>query len=278
MVQFKLSAFADEYSPVFDKQIEGLKKDGVPLIEIRGVDGTGIADITLEKAREVKEKLDKAGIGVSAIGSPLGKIKITDDMAPHLDSLRHVIEIAKILGTKRIRMFSFYMPAGEDPQNYRGEVFHRLEQMLVIAEDAGIELCHENEKGIYGDNADRCLDILKNFPSIKGVYDPANFLQCGEDTLRAWDMLEPYLCYMHIKDVREDGTVVPAGKGNGQIPELLKRYAKMGGTVLTLEPHLTVFKGLEALENGEKTKIGEFSYPSQRDAFDAAVHALKDLF
>ena len=66
MVQFKLSAFADEYSPVFDKQIEGLKKNGVSLIEIRGVDGTGIADITLEKAREVKAKLDEVGKSVGA--------------------------------------------------------------------------------------------------------------------------------------------------------------------------------------------------------------------
>ena len=133
MVKFKLSAFADEYSPNFDKQLEGLRKNGVEMMEIRGVDGTNIADITTEKAKEIKLKLDKSGIKVSAIGSPLGKIKITDPIEPHLDQLRRVIEIAKILDTKRIRMFSFYMPEGEKPEKYRDEVFKRLEKMLEIA-------------------------------------------------------------------------------------------------------------------------------------------------
>ena len=277
MSEFTLAAFADEAGAEVSEQIRALQENGIPGIELRGVGEKNITDLTCEEAKELKKQLDDGGIRVWSIGSPLGKISVGEAFAPHLDVFKHTLELAHILQTERIRMFSFFCPKGEE-RYCRDIVFERLHQFCAAAQGSGILLCHENEKGIYGDNADRCLDILKNFPSIKGVYDPANFLQCGEDTLRAWDMLEPYLCYMHIKDVREDGTVVPASKGNGQIPELLKRYAKMGGTVLTLEPHLTVFKGLEALENGEKTKIGEFSYPSQRDAFDAAVHALKDLF
>ena len=258
MVQFKLSAFADEYSPVFDKQIEGLKKNGVPLIEIRGVDGTGIADITLEKAREVKAKLDEAGIGVSAIGSPLGKIKITDDMAPHLDSLR--------------------MPAGEDPQNYRGEVFHRLEQMLVIAEDAGIELCHENEKGIYGDTPERCADLFKYFGCrLKGVFDPANFLNVGAEPYpHAYELLHANMTYFHIKDA--DGlTIYPAGLGKGRIPEIIESIRKDfdGEMILTVEPHLTAFIGLDKLEN-TKGKI-EKPYTDSEEAFGVAVSAIRSI-
>ena len=277
MAEFILSAFADEYSPNFDEQLEGLKKNGVGFMEIRGVDGKNISDLTEDEMKAVREKLDKAGIGISSIGSPIGKIKISDPFEPHLDKLRNCIRAAKILGTKNIRIFSFYMPEGVTREEARPEVMKRLAAMLEIAKAEGITLCHENEKGIYGDIADRCLDILQNFPSIKAVYDPANFLQCGEDTIRAWELLEPYIAYMHIKDVREDGVVVPAGQGHGRIHELLERYEKIGGQVLTLEPHLAVFKGLDALENGEKTKIGEFEYPSQRDAFDAAVNALKGL-
>ena len=278
MVQFKLSAFADEYSPVFDKQLEGLKKNGVSLIEIRGVDGTGIADISLEKAKEVKEKLDKAGIGVSAIGSPLGKIKITDDMAPHLESLRHVIEIARILDTKRIRMFSFYMPEGEDPKKYRGEVFHRLEQMLTIAEDAGIELCHENEKGIYGDTPERCADLFKYFGCrLKGVFDPANFLNVGAEPYpHGYELLHSYMTYFHIKDA--DGlTIYPAGMGKGRIPEIIEKIREDfdGEMILTVEPHLTAFIGLDKLEN-TKGKI-EKPYTDSEEAFGVAVSAIRNI-
>ena len=276
MKQFTLAAFADEAGAEISEQIDALQANGVPCLEVRGVGDKNITALTEAEAKQLRAQLDAAGISVWSIGSPLGKISVGDEFAPHLDVFKHTLELARILGAEKIRMFSFFCPKGE-AQYCRDIVFERLYQFCAAAQGSGILLCHENEKGIYGDTADRCLDILQNFPSIKAVYDPANFLQCGEDTLRAWELLEPYLCYMHIKDVQADGQVVPAGKGLGQIPELLTCYEKIGGQVLTLEPHLSVFKGLEALENGEKTKIGEFEYPSQRAAFDAAVEALKGL-
>lgn len=276
MKQFTLAAFADEAGSDVEVQIRALQENGVPCLEIRGVGDKNVTDLTVDEAKELKKRLDDAGISVWSIGSPLGKISVGDEFAPHLDTFKHTLELSRVLGAGNIRMFSFFCPKGEAAY-CRDIVFERLHQFCAAAQGSGITLCHENEKGIYGDTADRCLDILRNFPAIKAVYDPANFLQCGEDTIRAWELLEPYIAYMHVKDVREDGVVVPAGQGHGRIPELLERYKKIGGQVLTLEPHLAVFKGLDALENGEKTKIGEFEYPSQRDAFDAAVNALKGL-
>lgn len=276
MKQFTLAAFADEAGSDVEVQIQALQENGVPCLEIRGVGDKNITALTVDEAKELKKRLGDAGISVWSIGSPLGKISVGDEFAPHLDTFKHTLELSRVLGAGNIRMFSFFCPKGEAAY-CRDIVFERLHQFCAAAQGSGITLCHENEKGIYGDTADRCLDILRNFPAIKAVYDPANFLQCGEDTIRAWELLEPYIAYMHVKDVREDGVVVPAGQGHGRIPELLERYEKIGGQVLTLEPHLAVFKGLDALENGEKTKIGEFEYPSQRDAFDAAVNALKGL-
>lgn len=276
MKEFLLSAFADEAGAPVSEQIDALRANGMGYIELRGVGDKNVTALTLEEAKELKKQLDDGGIKVWAIGSPLGKISVGDEFAPHLDLFKHTLELADVLGTTHIRMFSFFCPKNET-HLCREIVFDRLGKFCEAAKGSGILLCHENEKGIYGDTADRCLDILKNFPDLKGVYDPANFLQCGEDTLRAWDMLEPYLEYLHIKDVRSDGTVVPAGQGEGHLPELIARYEKMGGRVLTLEPHLSVFKGLAELENGEKTKIGELEYESQRAAFDAAAAALKSL-
>lgn len=151
--------------------------------------------------------------------------------------------------------------------------------MQEMAKSCGVTLCHENEKGIYGDVPERCFEIHKALPEIKGVFDPANFIQCGVDTLKAWDILSPYIKYMHIKDALSDGRVVPAGCGVGSVEEIAKKFIAMGGSDFTIEPHLTVFKGLSGLEReGEKSKVGEaYTYPDSNSAFDAACSAFKKL-
>ena len=279
MINFRLSAFADEYSPEFDKQIEGLLKNDVEMIEIRGVDGTNISDITLEKARELREKLDKAGLGVSSIGSPIGKIDIDkDNMAEHLEKLRHTIEIAKILGTNKIRMFSFFMPKDEAPEKYRDEVFARLEAMLQVAEAENIILCHENEKGIYGDTPERCLEILEKFEGrLRCVFDHANFLNVGAIPYpNGYEMLKKHITYFHIKDaIGMD--IYPAGKGDGRIPETLADVARDfdGDMILTAEPHLFAFIGLDKLENTNEKIVKPFT--DSAEAFGVAMDAIKAI-
>lgn len=269
---FQLAAFADEADGKISGQIQAMKENGIGYLEIRGVDGQNISNISVDKAKEVRKELDDAGLAVWSLGSPYGKIGINEDFAPHLELFKKGLELADVLGTRHIRMFSFYVPQGE-AERYTDEVMKRLDQFVTVAKDSGIILCHENEKGIYGDMADRCAEIHRNFPQLKAVFDPANFIQCGQDTVKAWEMLSPYVEYMHIKDALADKRVVPAGKGIGNLPYLLQNYK---GSVLTLEPHLSVFDGFAQLEAEEKTEM-EYCYPSQRAAFDAAVNALKEL-
>ncbi len=271
-MNFRLAAFADEADGRIDGQIKAMSENGIEYLEIRGVDGENISDITKEKAKEVRKKLNDEGISVWSLGSPYGKIGIGDDFSAHLDKFRYGLELAEILGAGHIRLFSFYVPSGDETR-YKGEVMNRLGQFILAAKDSGIVLCHENEKGIYGDNAQRCLEIHKEFPQLKAVFDPANFIQCGQDIVKAWEMLAPYVEYMHIKDAMADGSVVPAGKGIGNIPYLLENYK---GSVLTLEPHLSVFDGFDKLEGKEKTKMN-YCYPTSQAAFNAAVNALKAL-
>lgn len=113
MTQFTLSAFADEASPEFDRQIAALHRKHIPLMEIRGVDGKGILDLTDEELDVVEKKLAAGNISISAIGSPIGKIGIEDDFAPHFEKFKRAVEVAKKLHTTRIRMFSFYIPEGK---------------------------------------------------------------------------------------------------------------------------------------------------------------------
>ncbi len=271
-MELKLAAFADEADGRLSEQIKAMSENGIDYLEIRGVDGENISDITKDKAKEVRKQLADAGLAVWSLGSPYGKIGITDDFEAHLDKFKRGLELADILGAKNIRLFSFYVPS-DSKEQYRDAVMKRLEQFILAAKGSGIVLCHENEKGIYGDIAKDCFDIHKTFPELRAVFDPANFVQCGQDTVDAWKMLEPYVEYMHIKDALPDGSVVPAGKGVGNLKYLLENYK---GKVLTLEPHLSVFDGFDKLETEEKTKM-KYCYPTSRAAFDAAVAALKEI-
>ncbi len=274
----KIYAFSDEAAASVDGQIAAMKRNGLEGTEIRGVDGQNIASVTAGKAAEVMKKLEDNGLSVWSIGSPIGKIGLAEGgFEAHLDTLRHVLDLARILKCRNVRMFSFYIPKGTAPESCREEVIDRLGRMADIARDAGIRLCHENEKGIYGDTAPRCADILDAVPSLACVFDPANFIQCGQDTLEAWELLGERAYYMHVKDALPDGTVVPAGMGTGHLKEILGAYRARGGEALSVEPHLRVFEGLKDLERGEKTQTGLYAYPSADAAFDAACAALGAL-
>ena len=278
--RIKIFGFADEASPMIDEQIKAMHRNGLDGLEIRNVDETNVADITLDKAREVRKKLDAAGLVTWSIGSPIGKIDIEkDDFAAHLEKLKHTLEIANILGAENIRMFSFFMPQNKDSSIFKNEVLDRLGKMAEIANGTGVTLCHENEKGIYGDVADRCLEILNTFPEIEGIFDTANFVQCKEDTARAWIMLKHRIKYVHIKDARmSDGTVGPPGKGVGNYNIILPEYITMGGTCFTMEPHLAEFVGLQGLEReGEESNVCEISFGSNEEAFDFACDTFKKL-
>lgn len=275
----KIYAFADEASPIIDEQIKAMKENKLDGLEIRNVDGVNIAEISDSKAKEVRKKLENANLRVWTIGSPIGKIDIEkDDFALHTEKFKRTLELADILGAENIRLFSFFTPS-ENRDSYKDKVIERLGFFCEIAKGSGITLCHENEKGIYGDIPERCLEIHKALPEMKAIFDPANYVQCGVDTLKAWKLLKGYVKYLHIKDALADGSVVPAGKGIGNVKYILDDFKKLGGNSVTVEPHLTVFDGLKALEkDGDTSVVGEvYKYATAEEAFSAAVSALREL-
>lgn len=279
MTTLKRYAFADEAGANMDEQIAAMLRNRLDGLEIRNVNGANVSDISPIQAKEIHQKLQDAGLKVWSIGSPIGKIDIEQgNFAAEKEKLRRTLETAAILEASNIRIFSFYIPAGKTPVDERNRVMEQLGQLVDIASGSCITLCHENEKGIYGDTADRCLDIFQTFPSIRGVFDPANFVQCNQDTMQAWNLLHSFIHYLHIKDALADGNVVPAGEGIGHVQEILEAFRAQEGWAVTIEPHLKTFSGLSALERqGEKSGIGLYTYESSDAAFDAACAALEKL-
>lgn len=277
MRTYRISAFADEAGGALDVQLAALKRNGISQIEMRMVDGRNASHMTAAEAVAVRARLDAAGVTLSSLGSPFGKIFADKDFEPHYQQFLQGLKLCRILGAQRMRVFSFYIPKGTAPGDWRGEVLRRLRRMLDAADEWGIRLLHENEKGIYGDTAARCADLLDAFGGRLGcIFDPANFIQCGEKPLENFALLRERVEYMHIKDaLLSDGSVVPAGKGDGSVAEILADMPGDGCMTLSIEPHLTVFDGLQTLQ----TEIlkQKYAYSDANEAFDAAAGALRGI-
>ena len=273
-----LSGFSDEIAPELDLQLAAIREWGLSHIELRAADGVNVSDFSTEKGKEVKNKLAGAGVSVSSIGSPIGKIGVEEDFAPHLEKLKRTLEIQKELGAPYLRMFSFYIPQGRASEDFREEVLDRMGRMVEEAAAWDSVLLHENEKGIYGDNASRCKELLEAFygPHFKAVFDFANFVQVGQETLPAYELLKPYVEYVHVKDAQwGTGAVVPAGQGDGHVKEILTALTGGGWKgFLSLEPHLTDFAGLAALEQ-DPQKRG--SALDGKSAWKLALDSLQEI-
>lgn len=277
-MEWKLSAFADEYEESFEKQCEALNRFGFPFIEIRGVDGKNVSTLTKEEVENVRRILRSQNISVSAIGSPIGKVKLDADLDAHLAMAKRTFETASELGAKNVRVFSFYLPDGKNREECWGQVCDELEKLIALADTYGITLCHENEALIYGESPENCLRLLEHFGGkMKCVFDMGNFVLDGYNPMEAYKLLNGYVEYFHVKDALYAGAIVPAGKGEAQIQEILTlhKLSAKKDAFLTLEPHLQTFSGLNALVG--KAFENPYKYENGQVAFEDAVKHLKAL-
>lgn len=242
----KLSAFADEVTESFRGQVEFLAKENVGYIEPRFIDRKNIMDLSVDQLKEARNLIQDHGLKVSAIGSPIGKVKLDQHFKPHLDRFKHAVELAQFFETPFIRVFSYYAPDGKNIDDYRNQVIDRMVAKLEVLQGTDVIMVHENEAHIYGHSAANCVDLVKTIdsPKLRLAYDPANFVWAEQITNNvevAWPLMKPYVVHIHIKDWKlgsKDIGSMP-GQGDGQIKELLAELAAMNyDGCLTMEPHL----------------------------------------
>ncbi|QGK70169.1 TIM barrel protein [Allosaccharopolyspora coralli] len=263
-----LSGFSDEISPDLDEQAALVEKLGMSSVEFRSAWETTVLDLDAEQLSRAKEILDAHGLAVSSIGSPIGKIFVDEDFAVHLDRARHAVDVAHHFGAPYIRVFSFFIRPGDDPDDHRDEVLRRMRAVADVAEEGGVILLHENEKEIYGDVPRRCVDILDSVgsPNLRAAWDAANFVQVGvRPFTEGYASIRPHLEYVQIKDAHlADGEVCAAGRGDGEIAETVRALHRDGfDGYFSLEPHLS-----------KAHSLGGFSGP---DLFTEAWQAFTDL-
>ena len=280
MSRIILSAFADEYNRDVDVQISALNELGIGYIEPRFVGEKNISELNDEEAYELKEKLDKAGIKVYSIGSPLGKVNLADDFDKHLALSERVFKTAKILGAKCIRVFSFYLREGDKrDEKTLAEVTERLTKMIDLADKYGVTLCHENEAEIYGESDADCRTLLDAMGGrLRCVFDMGNFVLGGCTPYpTGYELLKEYIEYFHIKDAIGTNAIVPPGCGDANIADILAAYARDfdKDVIATLEPHLETFSGLNKLTN--VTFDNPYKFESPEAAFTEAANRIKEI-
>ena len=263
-----LTGFADEISPELEVQLETLAQESMGYMELRSVWNTNVLDLTDDELDRVKSATEEHGIRISSIGSPIGKVPVTEPFGPHLERFGRALYAADVMGAPYIRVFSFFIPEGQEPGDYRDEVIDRMGIMAGEAEGYRVTLLHENEKDIYGDVPSRCLDLLAGVgsPALRAAWDPANFVQCGVRPYKeGYASLRPYVEYVHVKDALSGSDkVVPAGEGDGQLPETLSALRASGfDGFFSLEPHLA--------------SAGTFAGFSGPELFRKAAGAFKEL-
>ena len=266
---FTLTGFADEIDSDLETQLSVLESLDIEHIEVRSVGAQNVLDLDDDEIESVKAELDSRGFTVSSIGSPIGKVDVTDPFEPHLERFERAMDVAERFETKYIRLFSYYIPEGEDPADYRDEVLRRMRRKAELVEERGLVLLNENEKDLYGDTPGRMRDIhlAVDSPNLRMVFDPANYLELGiRPYPNALLQIVEFVEYLHVKDAKLGvrGEMRPAGEGDGRIPETLEALAARGFEgYLSLEPHLQV--------------AGEAGGFSDEEGFRTATRALKDV-
>ncbi len=263
-----LSGFADEIADDFTTQCEVAAGLGLKFVEVRSAWGVNILDLDDAQLDTMKQTLAAHGLQVSSIGSPIGKIFIDEDFDPHLERMRHAAEVAKFFDARYIRIFSFFIRDGSNPDDHQDEVLRRMRALAEVAETADVTLLHENEKDIYGDVPARCHDIVTSVdsPNLRLAWDPANFVQVGvRPFTEGYSLLRPYVVYVQVKDaLLSDASVVVAGAGDGQVVETVRALRDDGfDGFFSLEPHL-----------GKYTEFGALSGP---ELFTSAWRAFTDI-
>ncbi len=272
MAKFLLSAVADEISPDLSEQVQTMKDLNLGYLDLRSVDGRNVKDLTDREVDRIRAHLRRNDIKVSCIGSSVGQSPIDTPFHEVLADLARMVEIGKILGTNRIRIFSSCPPAkiaSIQYDDYVDQSLRLMERLIALAERENVVLLLENEKQTVGDTVARCYRLIRALsgPHFRFLWDPANFVQVGERkaTDDGWDLLGKDIGYVHIKDARlSDGRVVAAGEGDGQVRELLERLDAAN------------YEGFLALEPPPE-QAGQESGFSGPDKMASAVRSLRKL-
>jgi sugar phosphate isomerase/epimerase len=264
----QLAAFVDGISPDLDEQLAVCRANGIGYVELHHVGEVSVLELDATGRWHVAVRLDRAGLKVSSIAGPIGKVRINEPWEVHFARFKLAVEVAAFFQAPFLRISSCYPPEpDQDIRRYRDEVLRRMREMIQYVAAGPVTLLHENDMGTYGERAEQCLDLAQslNHWQFRLAFDFANFVRAGEDPAEIWPRLAPWVSHMHIAAaVSGSESPVAAGAGDSRVEEVLAQaWADGYRGCLSFSPHIPEAKPLGRWDGAER--------------FKAAAEAVKDL-
>jgi sugar phosphate isomerase/epimerase len=259
---FRTAAITDEFAPDLETALKGMSDVGMTGAEMRLVSGRNMIDLTDEEVDKVRRTVEKRGMAVISLASPLLKCVLPD--SPALDTriehdvfgspytfddqprlTKRAFEVAERLGAPIIRVFSYWRTV--EPERCLPAAAAALHELGETAAKRGITIALENEQACNagtGAEAAKLFALVKH-PAVKLLWDPANASILGETPYPDGYKTLPAdrVVHVHAKDceVRDHKpTWGPLGEmavdWKGQI-EALRRDGYSGW--ISLETHWT---------------------------------------
>lgn len=258
MIADRLGVLTDEVSELYEVALDWAAEQGLAHVEVRTVNGQNASQLSDEQAHEVRRKAEDRGLFISAIASPLFKCALDpsrpvasgdtfghkeENVEVHHQMLYRVIKIANILGTNRIRLFSFWRE--EHPELHTAEIVEHLRRAARVANEEGVQLLLENEPSCNGGVAEEVAAIVRAVDSsaLRVLWDPGNEAYAGREAYPAgYNAVKELVGHVHLKDayIGRDGKArcVPLGSGKVPVIAQLKELAANGyDGLFTIETH-----------------------------------------
>ena len=223
----KLGVITDEISQDFDHALAVSRELGLQFVELRQMWSKNLMDLKEDEIKEARRLLTKYGLKVSDIASPFMKVDAPGfttkegqrdtfnarfGYKEQPEVLQRAIELAKVLDTDKIRVFSFWRI--EKPAQLFDLVVSDLRKALEKAKKQNIKLVLENEHDCNIATAAESVRLLAAIqdPYLGLNWDPGNAYAAGERPYPDGYNLLPKnrILHMHIKDAKRNS----AGKSD----------------------------------------------------------------
>lgn len=260
-----VAIITDEISQDLAESLEVMRRCSVDQAEIRAVWGTNCVDLADDDIRRARKMLDDAGMTVCCLASPFFKCDLDENarasrgmmhqakdltMADQPALLERCFRVAEMLGTRNIRVFSFWRKSDPTDAVYE-RIVEAFAQPLQKAEKEGFRLLLENEHACFlgtGEETARVLNRIQS-PALGLVWDPGNAFCAGETAFPdGYRHVRGKIDHIHIKDAirHNDGKVEFVRVGTGSIGfqehiDALKADGYNG--LLSLETHYALAEG-----------------------------------
>ncbi len=233
----KLGVINDEITQDFDHALAVARELGLQFVELRGMWNKNLMDLKENEIKEARRLLTKYGMKVTDIASPFMKVDAPGfttkegerdtfnarfGYKQQPEVLERAMELAKVLETDKIRVFSFWRI--EKPAQVFDLVVSDLRRALEKAKKQKITLVLENE---HDCNIATAAESVKLLAAIQDPYlglnwDPGNAYAAGEKPYPDGYNLLPKnrILHMHVKDAKRNpatGKSDWAAMGKGDI-------------------------------------------------------------